>query len=107
MKSITLIELFVAPTSGCDAISDGGRCYCYLTHARIVWDDGGQLCLASGGDLATFTSLEEYDLMFSTITSSSFCWIGYNEIENEGAWAWVDGNNSTFTNWNYGASNSA
>ena len=106
MKSITLIESFVAPTSGCDAISDGGRCYCYLTHTGIVWSDARQLCLASGGDLATFTSLEEYDLMYSTITSSPFCWLGYNDIEKEGTWVWTDGNNSTFTNWDYGEPNS-
>ena len=63
------------------------------------WNCGRQWCQAWGGDLATFTSLEEYNLMYSTITGVDYCWIGYNDIDSEGTWVWVDGNSSIYTNW--------
>ena len=56
--------MFVAPTSGCDAISDEGTCYSYFTSSGINWQDARGMCLAWWGDLATVTSLEENTLMY-------------------------------------------
>ena len=86
IKAIALMESFIVPTSGCDAISEGGRCYSYFTHHGKNWADAREMCMAWGGDLAEFTSLEEYNLMYSTITGSAYCWLGLNDIENEGTW---------------------
>ena len=102
MKAIALMESFIVPTSGCDAISEGGRCFSYFTHHGKNWADAREMCMAWGGDLATFTSLEEYNLMYSTITGSAFCWLGLNDIENEGTWVWADGDASTYRNWHPG-----
>ena len=90
---------FVDPPSGCDAISDEGRCFSYFTHTGINWNDARRQCLEWGGDLATFTSPEEYALMHGTITQGKYCYIGFNDIDNEGTWVWADGDTSTYTNW--------
>ena len=70
-----------------------------ISYSGMNWASARQECLAWGGDLATFTSLEEYNLMLSTITAASFCFVGLNDLDSEGTWVWVDGNNSTYRNW--------
>ena len=75
--------MFVAPTSGCDAISDEGICYSYFTSSAINWQDARDMCLALGRDLATVISLEENTLMYNTVTAADSCWIGLNDIDNE------------------------
>ena len=89
---------FVAPTSGCDIISEANRC---ISHFTILssWQTARDKCLAWGGDLATVTSLEEYNLMYSLNTAYANCWIGLNDLETEGTWVWVDGSNSTYRHW--------
>ena len=96
---------FVDPRTGCDAISDEGRCYSYFTHTGINWNDARRQCLAWGGDLATFTSPEEYALMHGTITQGKYCYIGFNDIDKEGTWVWADGDTSTYTKWRPGEPN--
>ena len=46
--------------------------------------------------------------MMSTATQSGYyCWIGYNDIDNEGTFVWDDGSTSTYTNWADGEPNDA
>ena len=87
--------MFVAPTSGCDAISDEGTCYSYFTSSGINWQDARDMCLAWGGDLATVTSLEEKTLMYNTITAGDYCWMGLIDINNDNTFVWADGSSST------------
>ena len=96
--------MFVAPTSGCDAISDEGTCYSYFI-STMLWQAARSLCLSWGGDLATITSLEENTLMFNTHTSDIVCWIGLNDLGTESTFVWADGNNSTYRRWNTGEPN--
>ena len=96
--------MFVAPTSGCDAISDEGTCYSYFT-SSINWQNARDMCLAWGGDLATVTSLEENTLMYNTVTAADGCWIGLNDVDNENTFVWADGSVSTYRRWNSGEPN--
>ena len=96
--------MFVAPTSGCDAISDEGTCYSYFT-SSINWQNARHMCLAWGGDLATVTSLEENTLMYNTMTAADSCWIGLNDVDNESTFVWADGSSSTYRSWNSGEPN--
>ena len=91
--------MFVAPTSGCDAISDEGTCYSYFTSSGINWQDARDMCLAWGRDLATITSLEEYTLIYNTVTATDSCWIGLNDVDNENTFVWADGSSSTYRSW--------
>ena len=36
---------------------------------------------------------------FLQVYSKHDLWIGYNDIDNEGDWVWVDGMTSSYTNW--------
>ena len=97
--------MFVAPTSGCDAISGEGTCYSYFTSSGINRQNARDMCLAWGGDLATVTSLEENTLMFYTRTAGSYCWIGLKDIDNKNTFVWADGSSSTYRNWVAGEPN--
>ena len=90
--------MFVAPTSGCDAISDEGTCYSYFT-SSINWQNARDMCLAWGGDLATVTSLEGNTLMYNTVTGADYCWIGLNDVDNENTFVWADGSSSPYRSW--------
>ena len=94
--------MFVAPTTGCDAISDQGRCYKHFTSSAINWQDARDMCLAWGGDLATVTSLEENTMMFNSKPGVSRCWIGLNDIDVQYTFVWADGNESTYRQWKSG-----
>ena len=100
-----ITNMFVAPISGCDAISDEGTCYSYFISSGINWQNGRDMCLVWGGDLATVTSLEENTLMLYTGTTGSRCWIGLNDIDNENIFVWADGNNGTYRDWYAGEPN--
>ena len=94
-------NIFVVPTAGCDAISSGGMCYNYFGSTNRIWVDARQQCTSNGYDLATITSLEENSLLVTLNTGSS-CWIGLNDIDNEGTYVWADGTASTYTHWTPG-----
>ena len=95
----------VDPTSGCDVILETRRCISHFTNVGIDWHGARARCLSWGGDLATVTSLEEYNLMYSLNTAFANCWIGLNDLETEGTWVLADGDNSTFRYWAPGEPN--
>ena len=43
--------------------------------------------------------------MYSTLTAGTNCWIGLNDIDNEGTFVWADGSGSTFRFWASGQPN--
>ena len=95
-------------TNGCNAISSDGICFTSFTSNGIDWNNSTQECISRGYNLATVRSLEENTLMYSTtVTGSDTCWIGLNDIANEGTFVWADGTDSTFTYWSTGEPNSS
>ena len=96
---IKVINYRVVPADGCNAISTEGICFRTYVSTVINWADSRAQCVSRGYDLSTITSLEEDELMYSTFTTSSYCWIGLEDIDNEGTYVWVDGSDSTFTYW--------
>ena len=54
--------------------------------------------------MTSVTSLEEDTLIFS-LTPGYDCWIGINDIDNEGTFIWADGTEVTYTGWNSGEPN--
>lgn len=43
--------------------------------------------------------------MYNSGPSDAYCWIGLNDIDNEGTFVWADGNNSTYRDWYPGRPN--
>ena len=101
-----MTSLYLVPTSGCDVISSRGTCYKYFTSTGINFADARLQCVTGGYDIASVTSEEENTLLGSLVTSSS-CWIGFNDIDNEGTFIWADGTEVTYTGWNSGEPNNA
>ncbi|KAI6661354.1 hypothetical protein LOD99_10021 [Oopsacas minuta] len=96
---------YTVPTTGCDAISNEGTCFSYFTSTGVNWTDARVQCVSSGYDLATVISTEENTLMYGTLTGSTSCWIGLNDINGEGTYIWADGSDSIYRNWAPGEPN--
>ena len=67
-----------------------------------TWNEARADCLSKGGDLASFSSLEQY---VRVVPFFGTHWIGYNDISVEGTWEWSDQDSSTWTNWKAGEPN--
>lgn len=65
------------------------------------WDDAKAYCEAQGGHLATITSKEENDFIYSYLQSCGLktAYFGFSDAENEGDWVWVTGEDVDYTNW--------
>ena len=96
---------FLVPIGGCDAISEEGRCYNYFTSGGINWNNARANCQARGGDLATITSDEENNMVYSIETLTSDCWIGLNDVAYENVFKWADGDSSSYRYWDSGEPN--
>ena len=60
-----------------------------------------------GGDLASITSQQENDFLFlRTPYSAVNCWIGLTDVNNNGVFQWIDGEQFNYNNWAGNAPNS-
>ena len=79
----------------------------FTTYPAVDWYAAQLSCLDWGGNLATIQSAVEDNLLFYSITNylgRFSCHIGLNDIQNdagndENAFVWVDGSNSTYRNF--------
>ena len=79
-----------------------GHCYMIFGGGRN-WPQSRDNCLAHGAHLASLSSAAETTLVRSG--SSTFRWIGLNDLASEGTFVWVNGDPLAFTNWNGGEPN--
>jgi len=108
ISSATLVEW---------SIEDGGNGHSYevvSAHGCIDWTDARNASISLGGHLATITSAEENDFIFSLIDNQPQYWTqpltnghgpwlgGYQpdgSSEPAGNWQWVSGESFDYTNW--------
>ena len=97
----------VVPTYGCDAITDDGTCFNYITSTGTNWENARILCTSRGYNLATVKSSQENNLLHAIRSSSRSdgCWIGLNDISSEGTFVWSDGSDNLYRNWIVGQPN--
>lgn len=86
--------------------SDSNSTY-KLFSAKFTWDEAKEWSEKSGGHLVTITSEEENSIIKSLLEEAnlSSAWIGLNDIQSEGVWRWVTGENYSYSNWNDGEPN--
>ena len=93
------------PCNGSGEFEDiaSGECYRIGTTA-MTWSAALADCAAWGGSLAGISSQAEQDFLFAH-KSNNNCWIGFNDIQAEGTFAWVNGETSSYTHWLAGEPN--
>ena len=85
-----------------DAVEFNGHWYKVIQDDSISdWNAALQYCEAQGGYLATITSQEENDFLYSYITREGFsnAYFGFSDASKEGTWTWCNGEKSSYTNW--------
>lgn len=91
-----------------DAVEFNGHYY-YLYTGGIAssYDEALQYCKDKGGYLATLTSKEENDFVYSYILQQGYdsAYFGLSDAANEGHWEWCTGEPLSYTNWHSGEPN--
>ena len=65
-----------------------------------TYNDGINICLNDGGILATITNQNDYNIARELcMNNNTQCWIGLNDLYDEGFWSYIDG---TSVNGTYG-----
>ncbi|XP_062502762.1 macrophage mannose receptor 1-like [Corticium candelabrum] len=80
----------------------GLSCYLLVTMPK-TWDAAEEDCNNKGGHLASITFAKENCLVLSlrgiSRLVSNDAWIGLNDKDVENTFVWINGEQSTFTNW--------
>ena len=86
-----------------DAVKYGSHYY-KAYDDPMSWTDAKVYCESLGGHLATVTSSEENDFIFSIIRNKTknIYWLGGTDKETEGIWTWITGETWNFANWSLG-----
>lgn len=80
--------------------------YCYLVrHNMHTWYMARNDCIGSRSDLLSISNAKEQEFVTKHLLAESFMWIGYNDIQREGQWAWSDRTHQSYKNWATGDPN--
>ena len=66
-----------------------------------TWENAHGYCEGVNGYLATITSQEENDFLFSYMKQEGYssAYFGFSDSTNEGTWTWCNGEQSSYRNW--------
>lgn len=85
-----------------DVVEFNGHYYKVIQDDTITdWNAALQYCNARNGYLATITSQEENDFLYSYIKQEGYesAYFGLSDAASEGTWTWANGEAVTYTNW--------
>jgi hypothetical protein len=69
----------------------------------LTWSDAKAACSSSGGHLATITSQEENDWVWTNLgVSGVSIWLGGTDEAQEGVWKWITGEVWNYSKWGAG-----
>ncbi|XP_065117892.1 macrophage mannose receptor 1-like isoform X3 [Paramisgurnus dabryanus] len=69
------------------------------------WFEARDFCRAVGGDLASFHSEDEMDVLPIRYSSSDQAWIGFTSLDSNSGFVWSDQTPSDYENWSFGEPN--
>jgi hypothetical protein len=112
IKSIFAAALFAwtLPLAAQDECAANGHFYQLVT-GGVSWSAAETAAAAMtrndvAGYLATVTSAEE-NACVAAVANGASVWLGGNDIDVEGTWAWITGEAWAYTNWNGGEPNNS
>lgn len=77
----------------------------YSLSSASTWTAAQSYAQGLGGNLVTINDQAEQSWLVTTFGSSSqLLWIGYTDQQAEGTFQWINGESSTYTNWDSGSS---
>ncbi|XP_026128711.1 galactose-specific lectin nattectin-like [Carassius auratus] len=77
----------------------GVLCYKFFSQG-VSWVTAEKNCQSLDANLASVHSKIEHDFLLSLLPSSStHCWFGAHDGEEEGQWLWTDGTTFDYTHW--------
>lgn len=85
-----------------DAVEFNGHWYKVIQDDAITdWSVASQYCRTHNGYLATITSQEENDFLYSYIKKAGYesAYFGLSDVDSEGTWLWTTGEAVNYTNW--------
>ena len=71
----------------------------------VNWTEAQTYCESQGGYLATVTSQEEQQFIFSQLGTAGLVWLGGTDAGHEGTWSWVTNEPWNYSNWDGGEPN--
>jgi hypothetical protein len=90
-------------------VTNPGNGHTYYLLDTADWTNAQNAAVALGGHLATINDASEDAWVYSTFSSAGgvprTMWIGFNDAQTEGTYAWVSGEASTYTHWGPGEPN--
>ncbi|XP_055073374.2 macrophage mannose receptor 1 [Misgurnus anguillicaudatus] len=73
---------------------------------KKTWFEARDFCRAVGGDLASFHSENEINVVpFTRYSSSNTAWIGFTSLDSNSGFVWSDQTPSDYENWSSGEPN--
>ena len=106
VDSGSLIDKINIPTDATEF--NGHFYYVYNLDTVSTWNEAKQYCENQGGYLATITSPEENEFVYSYLKSNfgyESAYFGFTDQDEEGIWVWDNGEVSSYTNWHSGEPN--
>lgn len=91
-----------------DAVEFNGHYYFLYEKTNVTsYDEALEYCVDNGGYLATITSQEENDFVYSYITGlgCETAYLGLSDASSEGNWQWCTGESLSYVNWHSGEPN--
>ena len=91
-----------------DAVEFNGHYYFLYENTNVAsYNDALEYCINNGGYLATITSQEENDFVYSYIKrlGCESAYFGLSNASSEGNWQWCTGENLSYTAWHSGEPN--
>jgi hypothetical protein len=82
-------------------LGDEERCVAVFEGPDHTWPEAEAECNDMGGHLARVANEEDNDTLYALATDipDESIWVGYNERDIEGTWAWSDGGPTGYENW--------
>ncbi len=90
-----------------EKVTLNGHTYQLFKFDNVTSRDVISYCRKIGGYMAHINDAEENTFLSNYVRENSirYAYFGYTDEEVEGDWKWVDGKNSSYTNWGYNEPN--